>query len=106
MRSEAEDIGANRDAIFEKLQSLLCGRLKTDTDIQPQTDLEDVGFDSVELAFVLSHFERDTGFSFDDAEVDVSRYTNIEHIVDLLASLMTNERGEHCRSTDEPQSAK
>jgi hypothetical protein len=41
--------------------------------------------DSVELAFVFSYFERDTGLVFDDAEVDVSRYRAIGDIAEVLA---------------------
>jgi acyl carrier protein len=95
------------DDILEKLRSLLCGRLDIDKDaLHPETALEDIGFDSVELAFVLSHFERNTGFSFDDAEVEVSRYRTIGDVVDLLVSGLAHETGEADRQlTSERRSA-
>jgi acyl carrier protein len=69
------------------LRALLCGRLGiADEELQPQSALEDLGIDSVELAFVFSYFERDTGFDFEDAEVDVARYGTVGELADLLAA--------------------
>jgi acyl carrier protein len=73
--------------IPERLRQLLCDRLGlAGEDLGLEATLEDVGMDSVELAFVFSYFERDTGLSFDDAEVDVSRYKAIGDIAEVLAA--------------------
>jgi acyl carrier protein len=73
--------------IPERLRRLLCGRLGlASEDLEFEATLEDIGIDSVELAFVFSYFERDTGLSFDDAEVDVSRYKAIRDIAEVLSA--------------------
>jgi acyl carrier protein len=73
--------------IPERLRQLLCGRLGlAGEDLGPEATLEDIGIDSVELAFIFSYFERDTGLSFDDAEVDVSRYKAVGDIAEVLSA--------------------
>lgn len=77
----------DRHDIPERLRQLLCRRLGlAGEDLGLEATLKEVGMDSVELAFVFSYFERDTGLSFDDAEVDVTRYTAIGDIAEVLAA--------------------
>jgi acyl carrier protein len=76
------------------LRALLCGRLGiADQELQAQSTLEDLCIDSVELAFVFSYFERDTGFGFDDAEVDVARYGTVGALAELLADRVSRAAG-------------
>ncbi len=78
------------DDIIRELGLLLSRRLEIAGDhLGPDTVLQDVGIDSVELAFVFSYFERDTGVCFDDADVDVSLYKTIGSVSDLLIARLT-----------------
>jgi acyl carrier protein len=80
----------DRGDILRELSQLLCGRLGISArKLDPESPLEDLGVDSVELAFILTRFERDAGLVFEDAEVDVSRYTTVAEIVDLLAAKLS-----------------
>jgi acyl carrier protein len=77
----------DEDSVLVRLRSLLCERLDLDpAELQPGAALEDLGIDSVELAFIFSCFERDTGLDFEDAEIDVSRYETVGGVVDTLAA--------------------
>ncbi len=72
--------------VLERLTSLLRDRLDVPPqELRPEASLEELGLDSVELAFIFSYFERDTGLAFDDAEVDVSRYGTLGGVADVLA---------------------
>lgn len=74
---------------LEKLAALLRDRLDVaPEELRRDASLEELGLDSVELAFVFSYFERDTGLAFDDAEVDVSRYGTLGGVADVLAEKM------------------
>jgi acyl carrier protein len=73
--------------MLEKLIALLRDRL----DVAPEelnrdASLEELGLDSVELAFVFSHLERDTGLDLADAEVDISLYETLGGVADLLSA--------------------
>lgn len=82
--------------VLERLRRLLRDRLDlTDEELGPEATLTDLGMDSVELAFVFSYFERDTGLSFDDAEVDVMRYEAVGDIAELLAAKIAGANGAH-----------
>lgn len=77
-----------------RLRSLLCERLDLDpAELQPDASLEDLGIDSVELAFVFSCFERDTGLDFEDAEIDVSRYGTVGGVVRTLTAKVSAAPG-------------
>jgi acyl carrier protein len=77
----------DRHDILERLRGLLCERLGlAGGDLVLEATLEEIGIDSVELAFVFSYFERDTGLIFDDAEIDVSRYTALGDLAEVLAA--------------------
>ena len=77
---------ADTDALG-KLAALLEERLGVPPeDLHRDAGLEELGVDSVELAFVFSYFERDTGLDLSDAEVDVSRYPTLGDVADLLAA--------------------
>ena len=77
---------ADTDAL-EMLAALLGERLSLPPeDLRRDASLEELGVDSVELAFVFSYFERDTGLDLSDAEVDVSRYPTLGDVADLLAA--------------------
>jgi acyl carrier protein len=79
------------DALLCELRRLLCGRLGiTAEQLTPESPLESIGVDSVELAFILARFERDTGLTFEDPEADVSRYITIADITDLLADKLSD----------------
>jgi acyl carrier protein len=76
--------------ILHELRRLLCDRLGIRfEELTLETPLESVGIDSVELAFILARFERDTGLTFDDPEADVSRYRTIADIAGLLAGKLS-----------------
>lgn len=73
--------------VLGRLTALLGERLSLPPeDLHRDASLEDLGVDSVELAFVFSYFERDTGLDLSDAEVDVSRYSTLGGVADLLAA--------------------
>jgi acyl carrier protein len=88
-----DQTAADRDAL-ERLTSLLSNRLGAPAeDLRREASLEELGLDSVELAFVFSYFERDTGLDLSDAEVDVSRYPTLGDVADLLAAKMAQAAG-------------
>lgn len=73
--------------MLERLTALLRERIDVPAEeLRRDASLEELGLDSVELAFIFSHFERDTGLNFDDAEVDVSRYGTLGSVADVLAA--------------------
>lgn len=78
-------------ALLCELRRLLCARLGiTDEQLTLESPLESVGVDSVEMAFILARFERDTGLTFEDPEVDVSRYRTIADITELLIDKLSD----------------
>lgn len=86
--------GATGTDALEKLTALLRDRLDVEPEeLRRDASLEELGLDSVELAFVFSWFERDTGLPFDDAEVDVSRYGTLGGVADVLAEKMAGAAG-------------
>lgn len=84
-----------RNDVLRDFILLLSRRLEVGEDrLLPETELADVGVDSVELAFVFSYFERDTGVRFEDAEVDASRYRTIGSLTDLLVAKIASAGGQ------------
>jgi acyl carrier protein len=84
----------DRAEILCELRRLLCGRLGFSAEqLTPETELESIGVDSVELTYILVRFERETGMAFEDPEADVSRYRTIADLADLLAGRLGGADG-------------
>jgi acyl carrier protein len=54
--------------------------------VTAQSRLEEISLDSIDLVYLLAHFEREHDADFDDTYFDLSRYDVVDDLIDAVCT--------------------
>lgn len=68
----------------EKLINLIAEQLEGVEEIDPQSSLTEIGYDSLKFIFLVLRIEREFDIEFEDGDLNYQKFSKVNEIVDYV----------------------
>ncbi|MBU3864070.1 acyl carrier protein [Streptomyces sp. 4503] len=89
---------ADRTVIFDEVRKVLVEQCGTPDDIvvnlTEQDLMDELGLDSITLAYVFTYFEQKHDLTFENDDIDPLRYQTVSELIDVLAGRISEAAAE------------